>query len=105
MNSDDLKPTDLLSIWAQLKVPARIDVATTARLLGVAEHDVPILIATKLLKPLGKPAPNAPKKFAAIEIIALAADKQWLDTVTRRLSEYWKTKKIRQDLKAQERED
>ena len=105
MKTNEISSADLLSIWAQLKVPARIDVETTARLLGVAEHDVPILIATKLLKPLGKPAPNAPKKFAAIEIISLAADRQWLDTATRRLSEYWKTKRIRQEFYAQQEAD
>jgi hypothetical protein len=45
--------------------------AATARLLGLAEHDIPILMAGGKLTPLGDPAPNAPKWFAAVEMVSL----------------------------------
>jgi hypothetical protein len=44
----------------------------TVKLLGFAEHDIQILMAVGKLTPLGDPAPNAPKWFAAVEMIRLA---------------------------------
>ena len=68
----------------------------TARLLGFAEHDIQILMSSRKLVPLGDPAPNAPKWFAAIEVIQLAADREWLSKATRELSKYWRHKRERQ---------
>ena len=42
------------------RLPGRLNTTETAVLLGVQDHDVPILTAAKLLVPLGKPAANAP---------------------------------------------
>ena len=36
------------------------------------------------LTPLGDPAPNAPKWFAAVEVIKLAGDREWLHRPQRR---------------------
>ena len=50
--------------WGNLggqKLPARLDVAATAKLLGFAESDIQILMSVGKLTPLGDPAPNAPK--------------------------------------------
>jgi len=63
-----------IATWAAKNLSARLDVKATAKLLGFAEHDIPILMRAGKLKPLGDPAPNAPKWFAAIEIIQLAFD-------------------------------
>ncbi|MGO9203867.1 MAG: hypothetical protein ACLQM8_25385 [Limisphaerales bacterium] len=41
--------------------PARLTASKTAKLLGFAGHDVPVLVASGLLKPLGNPSPNSPK--------------------------------------------
>jgi len=60
--------------WAARHLPARLDVSAAAKLLGFAEHDIQILKAAGKLTPLGDPAPNAPKWFAAVEMIRLAAD-------------------------------
>ena len=46
-------------------LPARLDAASAAKLLGFAEHDIQVLLRTGKLTPLGDPAPNAPKWFAA----------------------------------------
>jgi len=59
-------------------LPARIHVETTAKLLGLMPSDIQVLMATGKLTPLGDPAPNAPKWFAAVEAIRLATDLDWL---------------------------
>jgi hypothetical protein len=45
---------------------------------------------------LGDPAPNAPKWFAAVEIIQLAADKDWLHKSPKGMAKYWRNKRERQ---------
>ena len=64
-------------------------------LLGFNESDIPILIAAGLLKPLGKPAPNAPKFFVRVEIERCARDVDWLNQATRCVAQYWKRKRNR----------
>jgi hypothetical protein len=85
-----------LAAWAARGLPARLDAAGTARLLGFAEHDIQILMGVGKLIALGDPAPNAPKWFAAIEIIRLAADRDWLNKATRDVAKYWRHKRERQ---------
>jgi hypothetical protein len=76
-------------------LPARLDVAATAELLGFAEHDIQILMAVGKLTPLGDPAPNAPKWFAAVEMFRLAADKDWLHKATKEIAKHWLHKRRR----------
>jgi hypothetical protein len=38
---------------------------------------------------------NAPKWFAAIEMIRLAADQDWLHKATKEISKYWRQKRER----------
>jgi len=82
-----------IATWAAKNLSARLDVKATAKLLGFAEHDIPILMRAGKLKPLGDPAPNAPKWFAAIEIIQLAFDVDWLNKATKEVSKYWRHKR------------
>ncbi|HEY3854415.1 MAG TPA: hypothetical protein VGO67_08495 [Verrucomicrobiae bacterium] len=84
-----------LENWATRGLPGRLDVASTARLLGFAEHDMQVLMASGKLTPLGDPAPNAPKWFAAVEIVRLATDRDWLHKATREVSKYWRNKRER----------
>jgi hypothetical protein len=74
------------------RVPGRLNTTEVAVLLGFQEHDIPVLIAGKLLIPLGKPAQNAPKYFAAIDVIRAAEDRDWLSQATRLLSRHWSEK-------------
>src|ERR1700730_8465621 len=74
------------------RLPARLNTSEVALLLGFQEHDIAPLVAAKLLRPLGKPAPNAPKYFAAVDIIAAAADREWLGSATRTLAKRWQEK-------------
>ena len=86
-----------MATWAAKELPARLDAAATARLLGFAEHDIQILMAAGRLTPLGDPAPNAPKWFAAVEVIHLAGDKEWLHRATKEVSKYWRRKRERRE--------
>jgi len=70
------------------RLPARLDAQQVAELLGFHEHDIPILIREKLLKPLGRPAPNASKYFAASEITSLANDPLFLARCTTAVYNY-----------------
>jgi hypothetical protein len=91
---DTIRPE--LMTWAARNLPARLDVGATAKLLGFAEHDIQILMGAGKLDPLGDPAPNAPKWFAAVEVIRLAADREWLSKATREVSKYWRHRRERQ---------
>src|SRR6266581_1623803 len=74
------------------RLPGRINTSETALLLGFQQHDIAPLIAAKLLVPLGKPAANAPKYFAAIEVSGKAANAHWLSRATRALAKHWHNK-------------
>lgn len=78
-----------------LRLPGRLNVTEAAALLGFKEHDIAPLIAAKLLAPLGKPATNAPKYFAAVEIVARAENSSWLSEATKVLAKHWMSKNHR----------
>ena len=67
----------------------------TAKLLGFTVNDIQILMAVGKLTPLGDPAPNAPKWFAAVEMIRLAADQDWLHKATKEVAKFWRNKRER----------
>jgi len=93
MNEDGFQAA--LATWAARHLPARLSAVETAKLLGFAEHDIQVLMGTGKLTPLGDPAPNAPKWFAAVEMIQLATDRDWLNRATREVSKYWRYKRER----------
>lgn len=74
------------------RLPARLNTSEVAVLLGFQEHDIAPLVAAKLLTPLGKPAPNAPKYFAAVEVVACAEDRDWLCRATKAMARHWASK-------------
>jgi len=77
------------------RLPGRLNSAEAALLLGFQEHDISALVAARLLAPLGKPAPNAPKYFAAVEVEAMARNCDWLGQATKALAKYWLLKNHR----------
>ncbi len=77
------------------RLPARLDVGQAAVLLNFGEHDIRTLCSAGLLPPLGKPAPNAPKYFAAVEVVAMAENREWLDKATKFISVRWRVKNAR----------
>jgi len=80
------------------RLPGRLNTSEAALLLGFQEHDMAALIAAKLLVPLGKPAMNSPKYFAAVEITERADDRDWLSEATKALAKYWQRKNQRKQL-------
>jgi hypothetical protein len=75
--------------------PARVTVEEAAWILRCAMHDIPILVANGLLKPLGHPVDNATKFFAYDTLQELKHDLKWLARVTDAISEHWKLKNAR----------
>lgn len=87
----------LLSCW---RLPARIDVNQTAEILGFLPYEIPVLISSSLLKPLGRPAPNGHKYFCADDILELSHDRRWLDKATCAVIKHRHEKKHREKLAA-----
>lgn len=69
--------------------PARLTAEQTGWVLNCQAHDVPVLVAARLLKPLGNPAPNAIKFFATADVLELAKDRNWLVKVTTAINGHW----------------
>jgi hypothetical protein len=76
-----------LSLLGQL--PVRLTAEQAAWVLNCQVHDIPILIASRLLKPLGNPVANSVKFFAAADILAHAKDRSWLEKVTATIGTHW----------------
>jgi hypothetical protein len=53
---------------------------------------VAVLVTAGKLRPLGRPNPNAVKFFSAVELIALLAERGWLDDSTKTIGQFWKKK-------------
>lgn len=81
---------DFLSVTGA--IPARLDSQETAWLLGFAAHDIPVLVQSGLLKPLGHPPPNGVKYFSAAVLARLRDDPHWLSRATDATIKYWKNK-------------
>ena len=77
------------------QLPARLTVEQVAWVLNCQAHDVPILVVTRLLKPLGNPPPNGVKFFATFDVLELAKDRTWLTKATNAVSQHWKEKNSR----------
>ena len=88
---------DALAILNCHRLPARLNTTETAVLLGFQEHDISTLVSAKLLSPLGKPAPNSPKYFASVDVLALIQDRNWLGQATKTLAKFWLNKNQRNE--------
>ena len=80
------------TILTLARLPARLDTRQAAEFLGLQQHDVAILVASRLLKPIGAPKANASKFFASVELEALAKDRAWLDRAQRAIQRHWRIK-------------
>lgn len=74
------------------RLPARLNTSEVAVMLGFQEHDIGPLVSAKLLMPLGKPAANAPKYFAAIDVMACTENREWLSQATKAITNHWASK-------------
>jgi hypothetical protein len=75
--------------------PARLSAFQAAWFLGFEPHEIPILTAAGLLKPLGHPARNSAKFFATEALEQLRHDEKWLARATDAIREYWRQRNAR----------
>jgi hypothetical protein len=68
-----------------------------AKLLNCSTDDVAVLVTAGKLRPLGRPNSNAVKFFSAVGLIALLADREWLDEATKTIGQFWKRKNARRN--------
>ena len=69
-----------LTLLGQL--PARLTAEQAAWVLNCQGHDIPALVAAKLLKPLGNPPANGIKYFSTADILEQVKDRNWLVRVS-----------------------
>ena len=77
------------------RLPLRLTTEQVAWVLNCQPHDVPILFASRLLKPLGNPPQNGIKLVSADELLELAKDRSWLAKVTNSIHQHWREKNAR----------
>lgn len=83
-----------LTLLGQL--PARLTAEQAAWVLNCQSHDMPALVAARLLKPLGNPAANSVKFFATAELLESAQDRHWLARMSATIYQHWHAKNARQ---------
>jgi hypothetical protein len=86
---------DIESFLNLTNTPGRLTAEQAAWFLGFSAHEIPILVAKGLLKPLGHPASNGPKHFLAATLGELRRDEKWFSKATDAIVEYWRYKNSR----------
>ena len=76
-------------------VPARLDALQAAWFLGFQPHEIPMLIAAGLLKPLGHPTRNSAKFFATETLEQFRRDEKWLARASDAIGSYWRDRNAR----------
>lgn len=85
-----MNPENLLHVR---RLPSRLNAEGVAVLVGCAVHDIPVVVRTGLLKPLGSPASNSVKYFASSETEAKISDVKWCARATNCLYNYWRDRR------------
>jgi len=78
------------------RLPARIDIEQTGRLLGFHPDSVDHLVSIRMLNMLGGPAPGVARMFASTYILELCSDVPWLDKATKRIRQHHAAKNAAQ---------
>src|ERR1035437_8293376 len=76
-------------------VPARLTVQEASWFLGFSQHEIPVLMADGLLKPLGRPPRKGLKYFASAELEERRADTKWLAKASYGIVPHWQNKNDR----------
>ena len=77
------------------QLPARLTAEQAAWVLNCQGHDIPALVAAKLIKPLGNPPANGIKFFATAELLESAQDRHWLTRMSATIYQHWQKKNAR----------
>ena len=83
------------------QLPARLTAEQAAWVINCQPHDIPALVAAKLLKPLGNPPANGIKYFATPDVLEDMKDRNWLARVSSTIYQHWQKKNSRQHLAGQ----
>jgi hypothetical protein len=75
--------------------PARLTAEEAAWYLGFGPHEIPILVANGLLRPLGRPPANGVKYFSTATMTELHRDVKWLTRASDVIVEHWRYKNAR----------
>ncbi len=78
------------------QLPARLTAEQAAWVLNCQVHDMPALIAARLIKPLGNPPVNGIKFFATADLLEHTKDRAWLVRVTSTIYQHWQKKNASQ---------
>lgn len=78
------------------QLPARLTAEQAAWLLNCQPHDIPALVAAKLIKPLGNPPQNGTKFFATADLLEASKDRHWLVRMSTAIYQHWRNKNARQ---------
>jgi hypothetical protein len=78
------------------QLPARLTAEQAAWVLNCQPHDIPALVAARLIKPLGNPPPNGTKFFATAELLESSKDRHWLARMSATIYQHWHHKNARQ---------
>ncbi len=76
-------------------VPARLSTTQTAWFLGFEPHEIAMLVAAGLLKPLGHPPRNSTKFFATETLEQFRRDEKWLARASDAIANYWRERNAR----------
>ena len=74
------------------QLPARLTAEQAAWVLNCQVHDIPALVAVKLLKPLGNPPANGIKFFATADVLEASQDRNWLVRMSATIYQHWQKK-------------
>lgn len=77
------------------QLPARVTAEQVAWVLNCQPHDVPVLVAKRLLKPLGSPPANGVKYFSTMLLLELTKNTAWLAKMTNAIHDRWRAKNSR----------
>jgi hypothetical protein len=79
--------------------PGKFSAEEAGWYLGFTAHEIPMLTAAGLLKPLGEPSENGCKFFAASDLDILRQDATWLAKACNTVVKYWKDRNLQRTTK------
>ena|SRR6185437_3814499 len=80
------------------QLPARLTAEQAAWVLNCQPHDIPCLVAARLLKPLGNPPANGIKFFATMDLLEIMKDRAWLVKATNAVCQHWQKQNARKKI-------
>lgn len=78
------------------QLPARLTAEQAAWVINCQSHDIPALVAARLIKPLGNPPANGIKFFATADLLERSKDRTWLVRMSTAIYQHWQKKNASQ---------